>query len=226
MLLGGPGMTYTMNPRWKKNSKKPKNRQTELYLGLYWDLHLFRSGLLHCSHLVSQSKGRQEPQCWESACFPSRCPPARCHHWAPTTPLCVLITTPRQPPAHGQPCTVCLHGHCLSCMLCHCCHPAVPGMALTFLLCWQGYRQAAVENNRECQPKSDILFKPQENAQGLLWSSLVRRLELPTMTMCKFSLILAQLLIGRGSDLNSTGEAQLFPNVKATAAKPLLLPGW
>lgn len=39
------------------------------------------------------------------------------------------------------------------------------------------------------------------------------------MTTCKFSLIPAQLLIGRGSGLNSIGEAQLFPNVKSYCSK-------
>lgn len=39
------------------------------------------------------------------------------------------------------------------------------------------------------------------------------------MTTCKFSFIPAQLLIGRGSGLNSIGEAQLFPNVKSYCSK-------
>lgn len=166
------------------------------------------------------AKGDRSRSAGRVPCFPSRCPPARCLRCAPTTPLlCALITVSHQPPAHGQTGTVCLDGHCLSCMLCHCCHPAALGMALTFHLHCQGHRQAAAENNRECQPESDILFKPQENAQGLLGASLARRTELPTMTMCKFFLVLAQLLIGRGSDLNSTGEAQLFPNVKSYCSK-------
>lgn len=45
------------------------------------------------------------------------------------------------------------------------------------------------------------------------------------MTMCKFSLTLAQLLIGRGSDLNSIEEAQLFPNVKSYCSKTFAFAG-
>lgn len=75
----------------RKTAKNLKTgRQNWLVLGSA----LVRSGLLHCSHLGSQCKGRQE--CWESALLPA------------TLPTCSVPSLPSHHPSAG-----CSH-HCVT----------------------------------------------------------------------------------------------------------------
>ena len=174
----------------RKKAKNCNKRQTKLNFGSYWDLNLL--GVVCCTvaTLFHSAKGKL--------------PPPLLHIFSSLHP----VSAPR----HGQRCTalpatVCPARSATTAI------PTALATAFTFSLHWQRYRQTAVENNGYCQFESDILFNWQENAQGWLWALLSMRFELPTMTLFKFSLIPAQVLIGNSSDLT------MFPNVKSYCSK-------